>query len=76
MSSIIINCRGEKNGRQEKIDGFRKKLGVTEFDVMVLSEYPITHWVLNQIKNRKNVSKRKPISIVLCQNLWNWSLFL
>ena len=43
MSSIIINCRGEKNGRQEKIDGFRKNLGVTEFDVMVLSEYPITH---------------------------------
>ena len=61
MSIIIINCRGEKKGGQEKIDSFERKLGFTEFDVMVLSEYPITQRVPNQIKNRKNFCKRKNI---------------
>ena len=34
MSSIMINFRSQK-----KLDIFRRKLGLTEFDIMILSEY-------------------------------------
>ena len=53
-----------------KIDEFRRKLGFTEFDIMIHREY------LFKSKMGKVFGNKKFFWIMWCQNLWNWSLYL
>ena len=40
MTFIIKHCRGEKRGKR-KIDGFRKKIKIQEFEISECSEYKV-----------------------------------
>ena len=58
MTSVIVRCRGgvkRKKNRwmQKKIRGYRVW-------------YSVTQWILNQIKNRKNIYKWKSTQRILC----------
>ena len=43
INSVTVNCTGEKKRvkKKKKEDEFKRKLGFTKFDIMVLSEYSI-----------------------------------
>ena len=43
ITSVTVNCTGEKKRakKKKKKDKFKRKLGITKFDIMVLSEYSI-----------------------------------
>ena len=69
ITCVTVHYRGKKK-REQKNRWIQKKIRVYR------SWYYGTQWILNQIRNRKNVCKWKNIWRILCQNLWNWSLFL
>ena len=39
MSTVIKRCRGEQKRGKRKIDGFRKKLIIPEFEITEFPEY-------------------------------------
>ena len=55
ITSVTVNCTGEKNRAKKK----KKKRWIQKKIRVYKIWYNGTQWILNQIKNRKNICKRK-----------------
>ena len=53
MTTVIKRCRGEKRRDQRKIDGFRKKLMIPEFEISGWSEHKVKSKIGNIFVNVK-----------------------
>ena len=53
MSTLIKRCRGEKRRDERKIDGFRKKLMIPEFEIPECPEHEVKSKIGNIFVNEK-----------------------
>ena len=59
ITSAIVHYKGEKRGQEtkEKQYEFRKKIGFTEFDIMILNEHSIKWKIEKMFANEKVFEK-------------------
>ena len=69
MTNIIKHCWGEKKRGIISTEGFRKKLMIPDNEICVSRTW-------SKIKNRDYICKQRYTRRILCQDLWNRSLFL